>query len=72
MRGIAEAAVHADLLHREFGGNQQLLGMVDAGMDQAGGEAAARVLMEQAGQIAGIDVQLIGDILGMRRSKTHT
>ena len=49
VRGITKTATYTDLFYREVGEGQQLLGMVDAHMDQAGREAAANVSAEQTG-----------------------
>ena len=49
MGGIAETAACANLFYGKFSEVQQFLSVVDAHMDQAGGEAATNIPAEQTG-----------------------
>ena len=64
---VAETAFFTDLLHGKICGMQQLLGVIDADVGKTSREGNAGFAGDQAGKIAGIDMQFLGDVLQLQR-----
>lgn len=64
IRGIAESALHGNLVLREFGGEQQMLSMGQTMLVEILREGLAELLLHHAGEIGSIGGQCLEHIFG--------